>query len=337
MSLWDRFRRQAVSAPDETVKYAIVDAEVGITDHKVHDIGALRFDGAYFHKASKQELKVFLKGADYICGHNIVHHDAKYLFEEGNPRGILVDTLYLSPLLFPERPYHRLVKDDKLITEQMNNPINDCEKARDLLWDEITRWNYLSPQLQQLYSSLLSKQIEFDGFLKMVKAPSPDLRKLPGQIRVLYEGIICSHADIESIIARWPVALAYALAVIATDDERSNTPAWVIRNYPEIASILRLLRHTRCPEGCPYCNAELDVHLKLKHFFGYDSFRLFEGENLQERAAQAAVDGRSLLAIFPTGGRKIPYLPIARTYAGTCRQRADGCHIASPVTDEGSG
>ena len=48
----------------------------------------------------------------------------------------------------------------------------------------------------------------------------------------------------------------------------------------------------------------MDVHLKLKHFFGYDSFRLFEGENLQERAAQAAVDGRSLLAIFPTGGGK---------------------------------
>ena len=42
----------------------------------------------------------------------------------------------------------------------------------------------------------------------------------------------------------------------------------------------------------------------MKQFFGYDSFRLFEGENLQERAAQAAVDGKSLLAIFPTGGGK---------------------------------
>lgn len=304
MSIWDRFRRQTANAPDEDIKYAIVDAEVGIKDHKVHDIGALRFDGAYFHKASKQELRVFLKGADFICGHNIVHHDAKYLFEEGSPRCSLVDTLYLSPLLFPERPYHRLIKDDKLVTEQMNNPVNDCEKARDLMLDEIGRWNSLSPQLQQLYSSLLNKQKEFDGFLKMVKAPSPDLRELPGQIRALYEGMICSHADIESIIGQWPVALAYALAIIATDDERSNTPAWVIRNYPEIAYILKLLRHTRCAEGCLYCDAELDVHRKLKHYFGYDSFRLFEGENLQERAAQAAVDGKSLLAIFPTGGGK---------------------------------
>ena len=304
MSIWDRFRRQAVSTPDETIKYAIVDAEVGIKDHKVHDIGALRFDGAYFHKASKQELREFIKGTDYICGHNIVHHDAKYLFEDTNTRWHYVDTLYLSPLLFPEKPYHRLVKDDKLITEQMNNPLNDCEKARDLLWDEIARWNSLSPQLQLLYSSLLGKQKEFEGFLKMAKAPAPDLKTLPRHIRTLYDGLICSHADIESIIDRWPVALAYALAIIATDDEKSNTPAWVIRNYPEIAYILKLLRHTRCAEGCLYCNAELDVHLKLKQFFGYDSFRLFEGENLQERAAQAAVDGKSLLAIFPTGGGK---------------------------------
>ena len=43
---------------------------------------------------------------------------------------MLVDTLYISPLLFPERPYHRLVKDDKLVSDQMNNPVNDCEKAR---------------------------------------------------------------------------------------------------------------------------------------------------------------------------------------------------------------
>lgn len=155
----------------------------------------------------------------------------------------------------------------------------------------------------------------------MVNAPAPDLRNLPKHIRSLYDGIICSHADIESIIGRWPVAMAYALAVIATGDDKSNTPAWVIRNYPEIAHILKLLRHTRCAEGCRYCNAELDVHLKLKQFFGYDSFRLFEGENLQERAAQAAVDGKSLLAIFPTGGGKsltfqLPALMQGKTVKG---------------------
>lgn len=81
-----------------------------------------------------------------------------------------MDTLYVSPLLFPERPYHRLVKDDKLVCEQANNPVNDCEKARELLWDEIDRWKRLSVEKRLLFASLLHGRPEFDGFLKMVGA-----------------------------------------------------------------------------------------------------------------------------------------------------------------------
>ena len=110
-------------------KYVFVDVEVGVKDHKIHDIGALRYDGAAFHKASKEKLLGFIIGIDYVCGHNIIHHDAKYLFKDEPCRWLLVDTLYVSPLLFPERPYHRLIKDDKLINDQLNNPVNDCEKA----------------------------------------------------------------------------------------------------------------------------------------------------------------------------------------------------------------
>lgn len=304
MSVWDRFKRTREEIPEKEVRYAIVDAEVGIHDQRVHDIGALRFDGNYYHKASKQGLSEFLKGIDYICGHNIVHHDAKYLFEGTNLNFSLVDTLYLSPLLFPERPYHRLLKDDKLISEQANNPLNDCEKANDLLWDEVTNWRRLSIESQEIYGTLLHGQKEFDGFLKFVGAPLSDIRKIATTISRTYSDSICSHADINSLIEQWPVALAYALALIQTTDYRSNTPAWVIRNYPEIEHVMRVLRHTRCSTGCPYCNAQLDVHRRLKQFFGYDQFRLFDGENLQERAAQAAVDRKSLIAIFPTGGGK---------------------------------
>ena len=61
--------------------------------------------------------------------------------------GRFVD-MYISPLLFPERPYHRLLKDDKLVSEQMNNPVNDCEKARDLLMEEVTAWSSFSSSKQ---------------------------------------------------------------------------------------------------------------------------------------------------------------------------------------------
>lgn len=314
MAIWDIFTR------NKTSRYAIVDVEVGLKDHKIHDIGAFRQDGATFHKASKEELFEFLHDTDYLCGHNIIHHDAKYLFPDKDCRWTLVDTLYVSPLLFPERPYHRLVKDDKLAADQMNNPVNDCEKARDLLLDEITRWNSLPDEQRKVFASLLKGKEEFDGFLSLVKAERVSWG-LPGLIRRFYEGKICAHADVEMLIERYPCELAYALALVDTTDHRSVTPGWVLRNYPEVEYVMKLLRRTRCAEGCAYCNSQLDVLRNLKAFFGYDQFRTYGGEPLQERAARAAVEGKSLLAIFPTGGGKsltfqLPALMEARAVHG---------------------
>ena len=294
---------KTTSVPCSIQNYAIVDVEVGLKDHKIHDIGALKHDDTTFHKTSKEELLIFLNDIDYICGHNIIHHDAKYLFTDKTCRWILVDTLYISPLLFPEHPYHKLVKDDKLISEQMNNPVNDCKKAKDLLLDEIARWNSLPKEKRILFASLLKDKKEFTGFLSMVSAEytHEGISKL---IKELYTGKICQHADLDMLIKQYPCGLAYALALIDTTDYRSITPGWVLYNYPEVEFIVKLLRHTNCREGCDYCHTQLDVLHNLKVFFGYERFRTYEGEPLQEQAAQAAVKGKSLLAIFPTGGGK---------------------------------
>ena len=83
MAIWDIFTR------NKTSRYAIVDVEVGLKDHKIHDIGVLRQDGVTFHKASKEELLEFLHDTDYLCGHNIIHHDAKYLFPDKDCRWTL--------------------------------------------------------------------------------------------------------------------------------------------------------------------------------------------------------------------------------------------------------
>ena len=301
------------------LRYAVVDVEVG-ADQRIHDIGALRPDGAVFHEASQNRLLHFLQGSDYLCGHNIVHHDALYLFGDGPVPYKLVDTLYLSPLLFPERPYHRLLKDDKLLTEQVNNPVNDCEKAHDLLQDEIAAWHRLPAAKQQIYASLLRGQSEFEGFLSMVGAENGS-EELSALIVSTYEGKICQHADLSMLIGEHAVELAYALALADTSDYRSVTPGWVLHNYPGVEHVVRLLRHTPCSQGCPYCNRRLDLHHNLKELFGYDRFRTYEGEPLQEKAARAAVDGKSLLAIFPTGGGKsltfqLPALMEGRTVHG---------------------
>ncbi len=314
MSLWNRIldtingadNKPALSqeVSHDASRYGFVDIEVGLKDKKIHDIGAIRWDDAVFHSADKRELMIFLKDVDFICGHNIINHDARYLFGDVTHNFLLVDTLFLSPLLFPERPYHRLLKDDKLISDQMNNPVNDCEKARDLLMDEVARWKSLPASVQTIFSTLLQDFDEFKGFLSFVNAGAGSKKSLAELIRTEYNDKICSHADIENIIRQQPCELAYALALISTTDHRSITPAWVLHNYPGVENIIRLLRHTKCAEGCSYCDKDLDVHVNLKRFFGFDEFRTYEGEPLQENAVRAAVERKSLLAIFPTGGGK---------------------------------
>lgn len=310
MSFWNRIIDTFSGAESKSAKsydatrYAFVDVEVGMNDHRIHDIGAIRWDGAVYHSANKHELTPFLKDVDFICGHNIINHDTKYLFGEENYRYLPVDTLFLSPLLFPERPYHRLVKDDKLVSDQMNNPVNDCEKASDLLMDEVARWEELSSTKKLIYSTLLQCQKEFKGFLTFVNAQAGRKESLAETILSEYAARICGHADIATLINQYPIELAYALALIDTTDHRSITPAWVLHNYPNVENIVMLLRHTKCADGCAYCNSDLDVHVNLKQFFGYDEFRTYEGEPLQENAARAAVEHKSLLAIFPTGGGK---------------------------------
>lgn len=328
--------KQPVVGKDRHVSYnashfAFVDVETGLNDNKIHDIGALRYDGAIYHSASKKEFTDFINGVDYLCGHNIIHHDVKYLFGNSQSHQLLVDTLYMSPLLFPERPYHKLVKDDKLMSDQMNNPVNDCKKALNLLMDEIERWKSLTDDKRQIFYTLLIDKKEFSGFLSMVadnqdnnthqtnkKKHTEELAELIVQA---YNGHICSNADIADIIEKYPCELAYALSLADTSDIRSITPGWVLRNYPKVEYVVRLLRHNRCNEGCSYCNSKLDIHQNLKTFFGYDKFRTYEGEPLQENAAQAAVNRKSLLAIFPTGGGKsltfqLPALMEGRTVHG---------------------
>lgn len=300
---------------------AFVDTEVGLKDHKIHDIGALRYDGANFHQASQTALNKFLQEGkvDYICGHNLIHHDARYL----QLNGILIDTLYLSPLLFPKRPYHHLVKDDKLMSEQMNNPVNDCEKAKELLMDEIAAWNQLSERRRKIFTLLLQNEEEFRGFLMYVGAIEKDYAIIEVSENILseYKNHICVHADIPALAAQSPCGLAYALALIGTDDYQSVTPGWVLCHYPEVEHIIYMLCHTQCTDGCEYCNRMLDIHYNLKLLFGYNAFRTYDGEPLQEQASQAAVDGKSLLAIFPTGGGKsltfqLPALMDGRTIHG---------------------
>src|SRR5690348_15008959 len=100
---------------------AFIDTEIEPKRGKILDIGAVRDNGNFFHSNSIVDFITFLRGTQFICGHNIFNHDLKYLQKAVADAGInsenIIDTLFLSPLLFPTKPYHALLKDDKLQTE----------------------------------------------------------------------------------------------------------------------------------------------------------------------------------------------------------------------------
>ena len=56
-----------------------IDAEIGVEDQKIHDLGALREDQTCFHSGSVQDFLAFIADADYVCGHNILQHDLSYI------------------------------------------------------------------------------------------------------------------------------------------------------------------------------------------------------------------------------------------------------------------
>lgn len=286
-----------------------IDTEVNPEKQTVLDYGAFIDDNRYIHTEAAGRFRDFLvqnsTGENrYLCGHNIVHHDAKYITQEMREAGItgLIDTLYPSPLCFPNKPYHALLKDDKLQTDELNNPLNDSKKAMELFYDEVNAFRNMHPLQREIYAALLCRREEFRGFFSYVGFTSD--KNAADSIRNLYEHRICSNCDLDELITRFPVELAYVLAVISAQDTTSMTPGWVIRNFPNVSYVIKKLCNTLCDQKCPYCQDKLDIHRRLKQIFGYDDFRKFEGENLQERAAQAAVDHKSVLAIFPTGGGK---------------------------------
>lgn len=287
---------------------AFIDSEIG-SDNKIKDLGAVFENGGEFHSVSLNEFSDFITGAEYLCGHNIIHHDLKYILPATNTTVTdkYIDTLYLSPLLFPERPYHALVKDDKLLCDELNNPLNDSKKAQKLFHDEVNAFLTLNDNIKKIYYLLLKAEKEFCGFFEYLDYSS-DGGEISELIRMEYGGKICENADLEPFIRQRPTELAYSLALIGTQDHHSVTPPWLIYNFPGIENIIKLLCNTRCKEGCSYCDSTLDIHKKLKELFGFGEFRKYDNEPLQEMAAQAAVGRKSLLAVFPTGvGKSVTF------------------------------
>ena len=302
---------------------------------RIRHVGAV-FNGQIFEKqapagsrAVLESLEHFARPAAAILGHNLLGHDFP-LLRAAAPRLELlakpvIDTLYLSPLAFPENPYHRLVKDYKLVRSAINRPVEDARLAASVFadqWQSFTQTAAGRPALPAFYRFCF-EQSRFNGFSGAGMA-AVFARLTDGVITGAHEALavflslagdsLCRQAarkeipDLLADEARRPAA-AYCLAWLQVAGGNSVLPPWVRHRFPEIPELIRRLRETPCGfPDCAYCRENHDPDRQLKRFFGHPSFRqeprTQAGESLQRALVCDGMGDLPVLGILPTGGGK---------------------------------
>lgn len=290
------------------------DLEVHKTTKNILEIGAILQEDQ-FRKSAPEAFFQFGKSAEIVCGHNIVDHDLPILEKHLPGHAIIskpvIDTLFLSALLYPKKPYHRLIKNYQLNGNELNNPLADAKLTRDLFSDLLQAYQELPPERKAIYFSLLGRQKGFNGFFEILNPnglqPLLEVTQLAKLLQVQYSQLICGQSDLLTIIDQNPVELAYAIALISTNDIDSLPPPWLLHRFPAVMQVINRLRLLCNANGnCPYCQF-LQPKESLKRYFGFPGFRRFEGDGdkpLQQQVVEATLSGKSLIAIFPTGGGK---------------------------------
>ena len=295
-------------------------------------IGAVFKDKTFQRKAPFNiqrilaEFDDFAQDATYLLGHNILEHDLPVCRNHSSQFNFLnkpvVDTLLLSPLAFPENPYHRLVKDYKLVHDSLNNPLADARLALLLFKDQ---WDALQQQqtdggLLDFYHYAFSDSPQFFGVQQALSAMGAKSVNAAGAFDLferLTLGKVCNTAirqmandSLEHVSEFTPkTALAYCLAWLRVAGGNSVLPPWVRLRFEDVSPTLNRLRDIPCNNpACGYCTHMHDPVIWLERYFGFTHFRQEppapDGSSLQEQIVKAAMCGKPLFAVLPTGGGK---------------------------------
>lgn len=314
-------------------KCLLIDLETS-TDQRIHHIGAL-FGGEKFERSGRfdqrkavEELDAFAAGADFVLGHNLLGHDLPIIEALAPNLRLLtkpvVDTLYLSPLAFPENPYHRLVKDYKLVRDSINDPVADARLAASVFSDQWESFSALgkvdgdvlsfyrycfeesrdaslrSEGLKEVFAALgaspISENEAFTIFQKNVQGRACETAVAMVSLKYLL------HPD------KRP-ALAYCLAWLRVAGHNSVLPPWVRHRFHDVVPVLKELRDIPCNSpSCSWCRTTHDPRHQLERFFGYPAYRptpaTVDGKSLQEEIVRFGMGDKPQLAILPTGGGK---------------------------------
>ncbi len=309
---------------------AFLDIEVGTTSNKIDRLGYLS-EQSNIDETSVSKIKeiCLLENIHFICGHNFVDHDQCFLektsFNQVFEQIKIIDTLYLSMLLFPNKSTHKLNKPykDNLI-DIGNYPLIDAEQTK-ILFEKLNQdFDTLEENQQKLFCYLLKNNKYFSGFFsyKNIAEKAVDVYQ---EIKHLIKIDKAQYLDIEM---HYPVELAFIIAYLSFGSKGSISPVILNKN----PNIVRLLRQLAFNEKA------VNIRQFSKAEFGIGEFREFDkntangtgdlfadkldnGKISQEDIIKNAIGSESLLAILPTGGGKtltfqIPALIKAKAYKG---------------------
>lgn len=286
------------------------------------------------------ELKTFIKSnkATIVCGHNFIQHDEKFL-ELKLP---IIDTLYLSMLLFPEKVSHKLQKPYKnTVINIENDPLEDARLTEALFEKLNQKFDNLRPKHQELFVELLISDKYFKDYFSYKnksRAHNDTVNNLVVKIQSLTH-VSASKNRIKELIQKNPLELAFAISYLLhihrgltqnrdkdnmSHEDNANqeghsvfsvSPA-IIRRHPNTISIIKELVGNDIPTSN-------QLKSEAKKIFGFDKenfkFKVFNTQKTetqlfgnapkkdtvsQEDIIKVGLGNQSLFAILPTGGGK---------------------------------
>ena len=298
---------------------------------KIRHVGAV-FNGQIFEKTEKAGSKAVLeqldnlaRKADFVLGHYLLGHDFPILKAASPWLKILnkpvIDTLYLSPLAFPQNPYHRLVKNYKLVRSSINSPVEDAKLAASVFEDQWASFCALAQEkatvvdfYRYCFQDSLFNTFPGMGISTVFAMMTPPAIQAPDQALERFlehtAGIVCAKAVKEAIpgvlakAERRPAA-AYCMAWLQVAGGNSVLPPWVRHRFPEVPALIKTLRGDPCGiSDCGYCAESHDPEQQLTRFFGYQSFRT------KPRTEQGASLQRTIVRDTPLSSGA-PYFALA--------------------------
>src|ERR1035441_4440519 len=264
-----------VSHQGNILKLGAVCGEVSFARSRGHNLAS-----------ALDELAALGTNARFVLGHNLVRFDLPILREAAPRHPLLklpiIDTLVLSPICFPETPYHRLVKDYKLVRESINDPVADARQAATLFADEFRALEGIrqkEPRLFEVLHFLLSTpDDEADPFsrgLAMLFGALGGTRLPKDRALAFCRELIrqwgCASVPIDESLVQTQserLALAYTMTWLRVAGSNSVLPPWVRLEHPRTGDLIKRLREVPCNSAdCAYCRRVHNSREQLHKFF----------------------------------------------------------------------